>query len=92
MCRNHQKKGISPSYDSYTCSRSHKGSHNIFDNLPALAQAEQLDELERYLLTGPEQVDNVIKWWTERHAEYPCLSRMALDYLSIPGMSPITLN
>jgi esterase/lipase len=51
-----------------------------------------MDKLEHYLLTGPEQVDDIIKWWTECSAEYPCLSRMALDYLSIPGMSLGVLN
>ena len=42
-------------------------------------------KLDRYLEIGTEQVDDVILWWTERKKLYPCLSRMALDYLSIPG-------
>jgi hypothetical protein len=46
---------------------------------------ELRDELERYLSTDPENVTNVIAWWHEHRAMYPCLSRMALDYLTIPG-------
>lgn len=48
---------------------------------------ELRDELARYLSTDPEQVTDVLVWWTERKATYPHLSRMALDYLSIPGTS-----
>ena len=33
----------------------------------------------------PEQVDNVLLWWHERKSMYPHLSRMALNYLTIPG-------
>ena len=61
---------------------------NIFDNLPTLSapKAKELrDELTRYLSMDPEQVDNVLLWWHERKIMYPQLSRMALDYLTIPG-------
>ena len=64
--------------------------YNIFDDLPALAAprvAELRDELARYLSTDPEQVKDVLLWWNDRKASYPRLSRMALDYLSIPGKS-----
>ena len=66
---------------------SHK-VQNIFDSLPALAtpQLEELqNELTRYLNIDPEQVQDVLLWWTKRKATYPHLSRMALDYLTIPG-------
>lgn len=43
------------------------------------------DEIDRYLRTETEVVDNPMLWWAERRAMYPGLSRMALDYLSIPG-------
>jgi hypothetical protein len=65
-----------------------QGSRNIFDNLPALAAPEAVvlhDELDRYLSTPTEQTDNVLMWWIERCHVFPRLSRMALDYLSIPG-------
>ena len=61
--------------------------------MPSLTppRAEELrDELARYLSTDPEQVLDVLLWWTERKATYPNLSRMALDYLSIPGMYSFT--
>jgi hypothetical protein len=43
------------------------------------------DELTRYLSTPVERTLNPLQWWIEMKAVYPCLSRMALDYLSIPG-------
>ena len=61
---------------------------NIFDSLPAMrppTSSELRDELDRYLSTDPEHTDDVLLWWTERKHIYPFLSRMALDYLSIPG-------
>jgi len=63
-------------------------TENIFDHLPALnaLKAKELrDELARYLSTDPEQVDDVLLWWHERKSMYPRLSRMALNYLTIPG-------
>ncbi len=63
---------------------------NIFDTLDSLAppRANELhDELERYLAADPEHAPDAIKWWTDRASVYPNLSRMALDYLSIPGLS-----
>ena len=61
--------------------------------MPSLAPpkaTELRDELARYLSTDPEQVLDVLLWWTEHKATYPNLSRVALDYLSIPGMYPFT--
>ena len=67
----------------------------MFDDLPALAalRATDLrDELTCYFSTDPEQVKDVLHWWTERKATYPCLSQMALDYLSIPGNFLLPFN
>ena len=64
-------------------------SANIFDSLPALntpAASELRDELDRYLSTDPEQVNDVFKWWYEQRGTYPRLHHMALDYLTIPVM------
>jgi hAT family C-terminal dimerisation region len=62
---------------------------NIFDDLPALRPpkaAAHRDELEKYLSTERElNVDDGLLWWYERKHVYPRLSRMAMDYLSIPG-------
>ena len=62
-------------------------SENMFDNLATLAtpKKELRDELERYLSMETEQVSDVLLWWFEHKNVYPHLSRMALDYLSIPG-------
>ena len=70
---------------------SEKQKANIFDDLPALSAPkikELRDELDQYLSSDPEHVKDVLKWWTEKRAMYPALSRMALDYLSIPGELP----
>jgi hypothetical protein len=75
-------------YTSYILFVDFLQIQNIFDNLPTLSapKAKELrDELTRYLSTDPEQVDNVLLWWHERKSMYPHLSRMALDYLTIPG-------
>ena len=59
---------------------------NIFDSLPTLAKPQVVShELDKYLGTDVEKVGDVLAWWHEHRAMYPCLSRMALDYLTIPG-------
>ena len=50
------------------------------------------DEVDRYLATDTEEVTNPLLWWWERRSMYPCLSQMALDYLSIPSMSFIYIS
>ena len=68
----------------------HMKTKNIFDSLPTICApktANLCDELNRYLSTDPEHTDNMLLWWAERRGLYWCLSRMVLDYLSIPGMS-----
>jgi len=62
---------------------------NMFDCLDALPPPRSSDhhtELDRYLTTDIEHVTDAIAWWHEHHATYPCLSRMALNYLSVPGV------
>ncbi len=46
---------------------------------------ETHDKLEHYLSTDPEVVDDPLKWQYEKEKMYPGLSRMACDYISIPG-------
>jgi hypothetical protein len=43
------------------------------------------DELTRYLSAPVERTRDPLLWWVEKQALYPCLSRMARDYLCIPG-------
>jgi hypothetical protein len=45
------------------------------------------DELEQYLRDPTEKPDDVIAWWIAKASIYPCLSRMALDFLTIPATS-----
>ena len=63
---------------------------NMFDGLPMICAPKTTDlhdKLDRYLSTDPEHTDDMLLWWTEWRGLYLCLSHMALDYLSIPGMS-----
>ncbi len=63
---------------------------NVFDNLPALAPPKPSDlgsELDRFLKSDVENVTDALAWWYEMRSTFPLLSRMALDYLSIPGES-----
>jgi hypothetical protein len=60
----------------------------VFDNLPSLSvptPKDYRDELDRYLSTDTEPVNDVLMWWYEQREMYPHLSRMARDYLTIPG-------
>jgi hypothetical protein len=59
----------------------------MFDSLPSLSapQLLQRSELEKYLNLDTEAVEDPLVWWFEHKHVYPHLSRMALDYLSIPG-------
>jgi hypothetical protein len=64
-------------------------SDNIFDALPALSGPSKValaDELTRYLVAPVERTCDPLQWWVEKQKLYPCLSRMAHDYLCIPGM------
>ena len=62
---------------------------NMFDTLlkPSTPSKGICDEVDRYLATDTEEVANPLLWWWECRSMYPCLSRMALNYLSIPGTS-----
>ncbi|KIK40536.1 hypothetical protein CY34DRAFT_13654 [Suillus luteus UH-Slu-Lm8-n1] len=63
---------------------------NIFDCLPALAKPRHHptnNELNAYLNTPIEDVDHALKWWQQRCTTYPHLSRVVLDYLTIPATS-----
>ncbi|KAF5335255.1 hypothetical protein D9758_017390 [Tetrapyrgos nigripes] len=65
---------------------------NHFDNLPSLAppKTDSLrDELDRYLDGDPEATEDVIAWWYDKRKSFPCLYRMALDYLTIPDVKRI---
>ena len=62
-----------------------------FGDLSVKQPAGRVSELNEYLRQPVESVRDPLKWWMHKRALYPNLSRMALDYLSIPGTSPIPL-
>ena len=65
-----------------------QNSGNVFDQLEALALLKPSNlqsELDHYLNSDVENVADAVSWWYEKHTTFPQLSRMALDYLSIPG-------
>ena len=64
--------------------------NNIFDALPTVSRSKKVglaNEITRYLSAPTEATLDPLVWWMERKGIYPRLSRMALDYLSIPGQS-----
>nr|GAT44897.1 predicted protein [Mycena chlorophos] len=69
---------------------SPKKGKNRYHNLTAFkppTAAALGDEIDRYLSSPIEDVADAIRWWIERKALYPRLSRMAIDYLLIPATS-----
>ena len=45
-----------------------------------------VDEIKHYLSIETEETKvDAIEWWIARWRSFPHLSRMALDYLTIPG-------
>lgn len=48
--------------------------------------ASRRSELDEYLRKPVENVKDPLKWWIANRHVYPNLYRMALDFLSIPGM------
>ena len=57
---------------------------NNLDCLSAPKAQDQCDELDKYLSSDPVHVVDALKWWYDRRKIYPRLSRMAMDYLTIP--------
>ena len=49
-------------------------------------EEQLLMELDHYLKSARvKNVKDPLKWWIMNHASYPRLSRMAIDFLVIPG-------
>ena len=45
-----------------------------------------MTEIDRYLKSARvKDVKDPLQWWMDNQASYPCLSRMAKDFLVIPG-------
>ena len=65
---------------------------NIFDSIMDISPTSITDELHRYLAADVEDVKDGLMWWYERRMSFPCLSRMARDYLSIPGEQVVSFH
>jgi hypothetical protein len=63
-----------------------------FGNISVAVPAHR-NELDAYLSLPTQDFDEekdpgvILKWWMEHRHIYPNLHRMALDYLSVPGLS-----
>lgn len=58
-----------------------------FFDIPMEGIAEP-HELDNYLAQAIEKVRDPVAWWWDHRHVFPTLSKMAFDYLSIPGMHP----
>jgi len=66
---------------------------NIFDSLmDDTPTASVEDELQCYLEMDVKDVKDGLMWWHKRRTKFLRLSRMARDYLSIPGEHVVFLN
>ena len=55
--------------------------------VPSRRAQPAADELTAFLSSAPEMPEggNVMQWWQRNRSTFPQLSRMAQDFLSIPG-------
>jgi len=67
-------------------------SYSDFGDISVGKTAHERNELEEYLTLPVEKVMDPLMWWYDNQNVYPCLSRMALDYLSAPGKSSYTVH
>lgn len=56
----------------------------FYDDVTA---ATPQDEYKEYIRLAPVPCEKPLEWWGARRQEYPRLSRMAFDLLSMPLMS-----
>jgi hypothetical protein len=65
---------------------------SAFANYSVNAKASAApSELDDYLKLPVESVQDPLKWWHAHRRSYPNLSRMVLDYMSIPVSNPFLL-
>ena len=67
--------------------REREQGENFLNSSDYYDNVEDHDEVNRYLSERPKQVDKPLEWWKANKQQYPRLSTMAFDYLSIPAMS-----
>ena len=73
--------------------KSFQSRNNDSDDPESSSSSSDEEEFaDRYLTSGRiKGVDDPIRWWHENQASYPRLSRMAKDYLTIPGQYSLTI-
>ena len=64
------------------------GLHKTWARRVKRPRVEEAIEHERYLKEPTTDLqDDVLGWWKQHAYEYPCLARIARDYLAIPATS-----
>lgn len=58
---------------------------NDFGHIPLDTSIPVCDELAKFLVLPCEECRDPLGWWWDHRGTYPHLSKMAFDYLSIPG-------
>jgi hAT family protein len=81
-------------YSTYICKQ--ESDNGDFGNISVGKNVPKRSEIDTYLSLAVENVKDPLKWWFNNRQAYPNLSRMARDYLSIPGklatLSKIIIN
>jgi hypothetical protein len=68
---------------------THTTTNDFWLDLDAedMAEAARVDEYAQYCASPIVSTDDAIGWWMQETQRKANLSKMAFDYLSIPGMS-----
>jgi hypothetical protein len=70
------------------CIKKPDNGFTLFGDL-SVAGSPCMSKIQEYLSLSIENVKDPLKWWMNNRFVYPNLHHMALEYLSIPGMSYI---
>lgn len=83
----YQSKGVSTETVTTAITPTPRNAYQAWID-SKLAPVDCVDEYSRYLTdpTLPHIVD-ALPWWVQQRGQYPALGTMAIDILSIPGMS-----
>ena len=83
----YQSRGISREAISVAAAPPAQNAYQAWINSKTNC-AHPLDEYSRYLADPVlVHVTDAMQWWVQQRGQYPALATMALDILSIPGMS-----